>query len=82
MPKKTNPSGKQASRAQRRPKEPSDIIANPEVGHPTSTAEAIRQKLRLYPQAMAREIVAMFELEGIRITAAQVQRMKHELAAQ
>ncbi len=47
-----------------------------EVGAPVARDQAIREKVRLYPQASVNEIVAMFELEGVKILPAAVQQAK------
>lgn len=38
--------------------------------------EAIRERLRLYPKAMTNEIVSMLGFDGIKVTAAQVERAR------
>ena len=47
-----------------------------------SKGDAIRERVRLHPQAMISEIVAMFELDGVKVSPSTVERivreMKHE----
>ena len=49
-----------------------------EVGAPLAQDQAIREKLRLYPQATVNEIVGMFELEGVKISPAAVKKAKRK----
>ncbi|HVX15644.1 MAG TPA: hypothetical protein VHC22_30945 [Pirellulales bacterium] len=49
-----------------------------EVGAPLSQDQAIRERLRLYPRATTKEIIAMFELEGLKITPEAVKKAKGE----
>lgn len=39
-------------------------------------AEAIRERLQLHPRAMTHEIVAMLEMEGVHVTADEVERLR------
>jgi hypothetical protein len=43
-----------------------------------SKSDAIRERVRLYPRAMANEIAAMLEMDGIKVTAEAVQRVQEE----
>lgn len=52
------------------------VIHSEEVGAPVAQDQAIREKVRLYPQASIKEIVAMFELEGLKISPAAVKNVK------
>lgn len=54
------------------------IIYSPEIGARVSTAEAVRERVRLHPRARTREIMAMFELEGNRVSPDLIQRIKKE----
>jgi hypothetical protein len=55
------------------------LLHCPEVGAPVSQDQAIRERLRLYPRATIKEIVAMFELEGLKITPAAVKKAKEAM---
>lgn len=39
-------------------------------------SEAIRERLQLHPRAMTHEIVAMLEMEGVHVTAEEVERLR------
>lgn len=54
------------------------LIYSPELGVRVTTAEAVREKVRLHPMARTREIMAMFELEGNRVSPYLIQRIKRE----
>ncbi|HVA50053.1 MAG TPA: hypothetical protein VNH11_27045 [Pirellulales bacterium] len=54
------------------------LFHSDEVGAPLGRDRAIREKVRLYPRASVKEIVAMFELEGLRVAPADVQKAKRQ----
>jgi hypothetical protein len=54
------------------------LMHSAEVGATVGQDQAIRERLRLYPQATVREIVAMFELDGLKVSAAAVKKAKDE----
>jgi hypothetical protein len=51
------------------------VIRCEELGTHVAQDRAIREKVRLYPQASVQEIVAMFELEGVKISPAVVKKV-------
>jgi hypothetical protein len=51
------------------------LIHCEEVGAHVAQDQAIREKVRLYPQASVKEIVAMFELEGLKVSPEAVRRI-------
>lgn len=53
------------------------LMASPEAGAPLAQDQAIGEKLRLYPKATTQEIVAMFELDGVRIDPKAVQAARN-----
>jgi hypothetical protein len=55
------------------------IVHSAEVGAPLAQDQAILEKLRLYPNATVQEIIAMFELDGMKVTPAAVQKVKRRL---
>jgi hypothetical protein len=77
-PNGTNPAhqpaakGKGAGRTIKPPAAPA-LMSSPEAGNPLAQDQAIREKLRLYPHATTQEIVAMFELDGVRMDPKAVQ---------
>lgn len=80
---KTSPS-QRAALAQRHgfklikaPPAPAVLHSN-EVGAPLAQDQAIREKLRLYPQATVNEIVGMFELEGVKVSPTAVKRARRK----
>lgn len=54
------------------------VIESDDVGAPLSLDRAIGEKVRLYPRAKVKEIIAMFELEGVRVTPAAVQKARRQ----
>ncbi|HEV3339414.1 MAG TPA: hypothetical protein VG125_03625 [Pirellulales bacterium] len=52
------------------------VILCEEMGAHVAQDRAIREKVRLYPLASVKEIVAMFELEGVKISPAAVKNAK------
>lgn len=54
------------------------LMHSAEVGATVGQDQAIRERVRLYPQATVREIVAMFELDGLKVSAAAVKKVKDE----
>lgn len=52
------------------------VLQSEDVGAPLSLDRAIQEKVRLYPRAKVKEIVAMFELEGVRVTPAAVEKLQ------
>ncbi len=54
------------------------MIYSPEIGERVTTTEAVRERVRLHPRARTQEILAMFELDGTRVSPALVQRIKRE----
>ena len=54
------------------------LMRSEEVGAHVAQDQAIREKVRLYPRATVNEIVAMFELEGFKISPAAVKKVKGE----
>jgi hypothetical protein len=64
--------GKGAGRTIKPPAAPA-LMSSPEAGNPLAQDQAIREKLRLYPHATTQEIVAMFELDGVRMDPKAVQ---------
>ena len=54
------------------------LMRSEEVGAHVGQDQAIREKLRLYPRATVNEIVAMFELEGFKISPAAVKKAKRQ----
>lgn len=66
-----------------RPKQPTikppragAMMRSPEVGAHVGQDQAIAERLRLYPKATTREIVAMFELDGVKISPAAVEQVR------
>ncbi|HWB08441.1 MAG TPA: hypothetical protein VG826_04425 [Pirellulales bacterium] len=51
------------------------VIHSEEVGAHVAQDQAIREKVRLYPQASVQEIVAMFELEGLKVSPEAVRKI-------
>ncbi len=55
---------------------------NPQIDSLTHCAdkvdscEAIRERIQLHPKALTHEIVAMLEMEGVHVTAEEVERMR------
>ena len=43
------------------------------------TTEAIRERLQLHPHANAQEIAGMLELDGVGVTAEDVERVRSEV---
>ena len=68
-------SGRQRLRMIEAPPAPA-LMRSEEVGAHVAQDQAIREKLRLYPRATVNEIVAMFELEGFKISPAAVKKAK------
>lgn len=54
------------------------LLQSEDVGAPLSLDRAIEEKLRLYPRAKLKEIIAMFELEGVRVTPAAVEKLQRK----
>lgn len=54
------------------------LMHSAEVGAPVAQDQAIRERLRLYPQATINEIVAMFELDGVKVSPAAVKKAKRK----
>jgi hypothetical protein len=54
------------------------LMVSAEVGAPVAQDQAIREKLRLYPRATINEIVAMFELDGVKVSPAAVRKAKRK----
>lgn len=52
------------------------MIRSPEVGAHVGQDQAIGERLRLYPKATTQEIVAMFELDGVKISPAAVEQVR------
>lgn len=52
------------------------MMHSAEVGAHVGQDQAIRERLRLYPQATVREIVAMFELDGVKVSPAAVKKVQ------
>ena len=52
------------------------VILSEEIGAHVAQDQAIGEKVRLYPQASVKEIVAMFELEGLKVSPAAVKKIK------
>lgn len=52
------------------------VIHSEEVGAHVAQDQAIGEKVRLYPGASVKEIVAMFELEGLKVSPAAVKKIK------
>ena len=48
------------------------------IGDRDSQRRVGDERVRLYPQATVREIVAMFELDGLKVSAAAVKKAKDE----
>ena len=46
--------------------------------HHVTVEQAIRERIRLHPQARAQEIVAMMEMEGVQVAGELVERLKRE----
>lgn len=67
--------GKDKGRTIKPPAAPA-LMSSPEAGAPLAQDQAICEKLRLYPKATTQEIVAMFELDGVRIDPKAVQAAK------
>ena len=59
-----------------KPPEAPAVIHSEEIGAPVAQDQAIREKTRLYPQASVKEIVAMFELEGLKVSPVAVKKIK------
>lgn len=55
------------------------LMPSPEAGAPLAQDQAIGEKLRLYPKATTQEIVAMFELDGVRIDPKAVQAARRHI---
>jgi hypothetical protein len=58
--------------------EAAHVVYSPEIGERVTTAEAIRERVRLHPYARTNEILAMFELDGNRVSPDLVRRIKRE----
>lgn len=52
------------------------MMRSPEVGAHVGQDQAISERLRLYPKATTQEIVAMFELDGVKISSAAVEQVR------
>lgn len=52
------------------------VVQSDDVGAPISRDRAIREKMRMYPKATVQEIVAMFELDGVRVSPASVEKAR------
>lgn len=52
------------------------MMRSPEVGAHVGQDQAIGERLRLYPKATTREIVAMFELDGVKVSPALVEQVR------
>jgi hypothetical protein len=62
--------------------DPDELIFSPELGEVLPKAAAIREKLRLYPLAQSQEIAAMFEYDGVAVSAHLVQRIQQEVKSE
>ncbi len=51
-------------------------MRSPEAGAPMAQDQAIGERLRLYPKATTQEIVAMFELDGVKVSPAKVEQAR------
>jgi len=73
MAKKPTSAGKTRKTAPAAPKKIKSLVNAPsKVG----ADEAIRERIRLYPKAMTSEIVQMMELDGLHVTARQVEQAR------
>lgn len=52
------------------------MMRSPEVGAHVGQDQAIGERLRIYPKATTQEIVAMFELDGVKISPAAVEQAR------
>lgn len=52
------------------------MLHSPEVGAHVGQHQAIDERLRLYPKATTQEIVAMFELDGVKVSPAVVEQVR------
>lgn len=52
------------------------MMRSPEVGAHVGQDQAIGERLRLYPKATTQEIVAMFELDGVKVSPAMVEQVR------
>lgn len=71
--KKKTPSARQPTI--KPPRAPA-LMQSPEVGAHVAQDQAISERLRLYPKATTQEIVAMFELDGVKISPAMVEQAR------
>lgn len=86
--KKSLPAGRTAQKASAparkektiKPPAAPPLIHSAEAGAPMALDRAIAEKLRLYPLASVKEIVAMFELDGVKVTPAAVKKAQERLA--
>lgn len=75
---KKNAAGSQKGGTIKPPPAPA-VLHSAEVGAPLAQDRAIAERLRLYPRATIQEIVAMFELDGMKITPAAVRKAKSRM---
>lgn len=54
------------------------MMRSPEVGAHVGQDQAIAERLRLYPKATTQEIVAMFELDGVKVSPALVEQVRRK----
>ena len=47
--------------------------------HTVDAEQAVRERVQLHPHALAHDIVAMMELEGVPVSAELVQRVQQEI---
>ena len=74
------PTGKSRQRTSTiKPPAAPPLVHSAEVGAPVAQDQAIIERLRLYPRATVQEIVAMFELDGLKITPAAVRKAKERM---
>lgn len=52
------------------------MMRSPEVGAHVGQDQAIGERLRLYPKATTQEIVAMFELDGVKVSPTTVEQVR------
>ncbi|HET6884473.1 MAG TPA: hypothetical protein VFI31_30245 [Pirellulales bacterium] len=74
-----NTQAKRAKKSTIKPPPAPAIVRSAEVGAPLAQDQAILERLRLYPGATVREIVAMFELDGMKVTPEAVRKAKRRL---
>lgn len=74
--KSAQPAKKKTRQPTIKPPRAPAMMRSPEVGAHVGQDQAIAERLRLYPKATTQEIVAMFELDGVKISPALVEQVR------